>query len=355
MFDQLRTQKMVYLGYLAAGIAHELNNPIGFVYANMDHLERYVRALRRRFEDEGGAAGDERTAVLFTALDGALRGARDGGARMKRAVTNLRRCSRPDRDTSSVETEEMVSAGHLVQDVVHELDDPICTVRSSLELATQYLEELKEIVRGSSRWDAEEDRIFGTLDRLLLSCRNGADRTRQIVEDLERFSRGDEAEFAKVDIHQALESTLMLLMNRYKNRIMVHREYGDLPEIGCYAGQLNQVFMNLLINAVQAIPGDGDVWISTRVEGDEAILSIRDNGRGIPPEHLNRIFDPFFTTKDPEEGTGLGLSISRDIIDRHGGTLEVESEVGKGTTFTVRLPIGEEETGDRRQEAGGRR
>ena len=343
MFDKLRTQKMAYLGYLAAGIAHELNNPVGFVYANMDHLERYVEALRERFADEGAAADDERLAALFTVLDESLRGARDGGVRMRRAAVDLRRrAGSPDRKArpdASVEAEEMVSAGQLVQDVVHDLDDPICTVRSELARVAQYLEELKEIARRSSDWDVVGDRTFGTLDRLLLSCRNGMDRTKQIVEDLERFSRGDEAEFAKMDLHQALESTLTLLTNSYKNRIAVHREYGDLPEIDCYAGQIHQVLMNLLINAAQAIPKEGDVWISTRAEGGEAILSVRDNGRGIRSGDLNRIFDPFFTTKDPEEGTGLGLSISRDIVDRHGGTLEVESEVGKGTTFTVRLPI----------------
>ena len=132
----------------------------------------------------------------------------------------------------------------------------------------------------------------------------------------------------------------MLLTSLYKNRITVHREYGDVPEIGCYGGQFGQVLMNLLINAAQAISDEGDVWISTRAEDDEAILTIRDNGRGIAPEDLDHIFDPFFTTKGPEEGTGLGLGISWNIVERHGGEIEVESEVGKGTRFTVRLPVG---------------
>ena len=349
MLDELHTQKMASLAYLIPGIAHELNNPTSFVYANMDHLERYVGRLRKRFEEEELRAEKRKDAegvdALFETLDRVVRGTRQGAARMKRIVEELRTssrkgCSERTKQTRLIQPEEMTSTEQLVRDVADKLNDPVNVVYSNICLLERHVEELKGIARESPEWDVEEDRTFRTLDRLIASCRNGTDRMRRIVEDLRRFSQEDKAELREVDIREEVESTLMLLTSLYKNRITVHREYGDVPEIGCYGGQFGQVLMNLLINAAQAISDEGDVWISTRAEDDEAILTIRDNGRGIASEDLDHIFDPFFTTKGPEEGTGLGLGISWNIVERHGGEIEVESEVGKGTRFTVRLPVG---------------
>ena len=241
----VHSEKMAGLGKLVAGVAHELNNPIGFIYANMDHFRRYVGELKTVF---------------------------DGG---------------------SLPAEPAERAG----------------------------------------------RAFEVLGRLTESCSNGADRIKKIVQGLRTFSRLDEAECKAVDIHEGIDSTLALLENYLKDRIQVHQDYGDLPQVECYAGQLNQVFMNLLTNAADAIEGEGDIWITTAVEDEIVRVSIRDSGAGIDPENLKQIFDPFFTTKDVGKGTGLGLSISYGIVEKHGGKIEVESKVGEGTTFTVVVPV----------------
>ena len=157
--------------------------------------------------------------------------------------------------------------------------------------------------------------------------------------DLRKFARQDAEEMGETDIHEGIESTLTITHNRLKNRITVHKEFGEIPKIRCYPGQLNQVFMNLLTNAADAIEGEGEVWIKTRVDGDKVKISVRDNGCGIPDDTLPKIFDPFVTTKPVGSGTGLGLAVSHQIIERHGGSITVDSEVGKGTEFVLTLPV----------------
>jgi signal transduction histidine kinase len=160
------------------------------------------------------------------------------------------------------------------------------------------------------------------------------------VQNLRTFSRLDEAEFKKVDIHDGLESTLRLLSRFFSSgTITLRREYGRLPPVDCYAGQLNQVWMNLLANAAHAVKCGGVVSVSTESRGDSVIVRVRDTGCGIAPENLPRIFDPFFTTKPVGEGTGLGLSVTYGIIERHHGAIEVESRLGEGTVFTVTIPV----------------
>jgi signal transduction histidine kinase len=160
------------------------------------------------------------------------------------------------------------------------------------------------------------------------------------VLNLRTFSRLDEAEFKKVDIHEGIESTIRLLSRYYNSgAITLRRRYSELPLVDCYAGQLNQVWMNLLVNAAQATKEGGVVQVETIVEGEMVAVRISDTGCGIRPEHLKKIFDPFFTTKPVGEGTGLGLSVTYSIIERHGGSIKVESCAGQGTTFTVTLPV----------------
>ena len=181
--------------------------------------------------------------------------------------------------------------------------------------------------------------MLSDLDTLIANSQEGAERVRQIVLDLRNFSRLDEAEQKEVDIHEGINSTLTIVQNRFSDRIRTHLDLGELPKIRCYPGQLNQVMMNLLTNAADAIEGEGEVWIKTWVDGDKVKISVRDNGCGIPDDTLPKIFDPFVTTKPVGSGTGLGLAISHQIIQQHNGSIDVESKVSKGTEFVLTLPI----------------
>jgi signal transduction histidine kinase len=167
----------------------------------------------------------------------------------------------------------------------------------------------------------------------------GSERVTGIVKRLKTFARLDEAELQLADIHAGIEDTLVLLAHELKKGVEVEKSFGTIPKINCYPGQLNQVFLNVLVNAVQAIDGKGKITIETRSEDSQVVVKIADDGSGIPPEALPRIFDPGFTTKGVGVGTGLGLSIVYGIIQDHAGDISVESEVGRGTAFTIRLPI----------------
>jgi signal transduction histidine kinase len=178
---------------------------------------------------------------------------------------------------------------------------------------------------------------------MIEDCQVGAVRIRDIVQNLRTFSRLDEAEFKDVDLHEGIDATVRMLSRYFStDNIVLVREYGEVPTIDGYSGQLNQVWMNLLANAAQALgTSGGTVKIATRVLGEVVEVSVSDTGKGIPAGDLEHIFDPFYTTKPVGEGTGLGLSISFSIIERHRGRIDVHTEVGKGTTFVVRLPLRE--------------
>jgi signal transduction histidine kinase len=181
--------------------------------------------------------------------------------------------------------------------------------------------------------------VLADLGGVLDGCAEGVERTTGLVRDLRTFSRLDQADIAAVDLHAALDSTLNLLRSRMIG-IHVERCYGDLPPVECLAGQINQVFMNLLANAADAVGEGGHVTVRTERCPDERVaIDVEDDGGGISPEHLERIFDPFFTTKEPGQGTGLGLAISYGIVTRHGGTLTVRSAPGAGSSFRVELPL----------------
>jgi two-component system NtrC family sensor kinase len=178
------------------------------------------------------------------------------------------------------------------------------------------------------------------LGSIIADCREGTTRIKDIVQNLRTFSRLDEAEFKKTDIHEGIDSTIRLL-SRYLSggNINLVRDYGNIPAIEAYSAQLNQVWMNLLVNAAQAVGGvQGELRVTTHSDGTNVTVSVSDTGNGIEPDVLSKIFDPFFTTKPVGEGTGLGLSITFGIVERHGGKIEVNSELNKGTTFSVILP-----------------
>jgi two-component system NtrC family sensor kinase len=183
------------------------------------------------------------------------------------------------------------------------------------------------------------DHILGDIPKLLAESADGAERVRTIVQNLKSFSRVDRAERERANLNDCLESTLSIAWNELKYTCTVEKEYDpDLPPILCYPQQLNQVFLNILVNAAHSIEKSGTIRIRTWHDDGYVHVSISDTGRGIPEEIRHRIFEPFFTTKEPGKGTGLGLSISYDIVTRHGGTIDLESRAGEGTTFTIHFP-----------------
>ena len=184
---------------------------------------------------------------------------------------------------------------------------------------------------------------FPSLSRVIEECSavidDGSERIVTIVKKLRSFARLDEAELKSADIHQGLDDTLALLRHELEDRIQVKRSYDEIPRVKCYPGRLNQVFLNILMNAAHAIEGDGEIAIATWQEGNEIHVIIADNGIGIPSVCLDKLFDPGFTTKGVGVGTGLGLAISYQIVEEHGGRISVESTPGKGSAFRITIPI----------------
>jgi signal transduction histidine kinase len=260
----LQSEKMASIGQLAAGVAHEINNPIGFVNSNLGTLRNYVNQLLN----------------VLAAFEKALDFVPDGPA------------------------------------------------RNHIETAMQ---------------EAELDYLKNDIVALLDESSDGLGRVRRIVQDLKDFSHSDQGEWVYADLHKGLESTLNVVNNEIKYKARVIKEFGKLPMIRCLPSQLNQVFMNLLVNAAHAIETQGEITLRTGVEGNatdgNVWVEIADTGVGIPEPILTRIFDPFFTTKPVGKGTGLGLSLSYGIVQKHGGHIDVGSEVGKGSVFRVTLPI----------------
>jgi signal transduction histidine kinase len=252
-----------------------------------------------------------------------------------------------------VQQEKMASLGQLVAGVAHELNNPIGSIYANLPILDEYVHDLIKLVEYAQQLplaDEHRQALAGKLDeidfdfvredagQLIASGKNAANRVKEIVGSLRNFSRLDEAELKDVLLEDGLDSTLALLHHQSKNRIDIVRDYQLKQPVSCYAGQINQVFMNLLSNAIQAIEGHGTITVETRRQDNNALIKIRDSGCGIPKENLNKIFDPFFTTKKIGEGTGLGLSITYGIIEKHRGTISVESSPELGTCFTITLP-----------------
>lgn len=258
----LQSEKLASIGQLAAGVAHEINNPIGFVNSNLGTLKSYV---------------------------GQLLGVIDA-----------------------------VAAG----------------IEPLLADQPQVRKRIEEITR-----QADLDFLRKDICSLIAESIEGTARVRRIVQDLRDFSRTGEIEMEWVDLHAGLESTLNVVANEIKYKAEIVREYGALPLVECRPSQINQVFMNLLVNAAQAIPDKGRITLTSGCTEDQVWVAVSDTGKGIPPELMARIFDPFFTTKPVGKGTGLGLSVSYGIAEKHGGRIEVASQLGEGSTFTLWLPV----------------
>jgi signal transduction histidine kinase len=235
-----------------------------------------------------------------------------------------------------LQSEKMRSLGQLVAGVAHEINNPIGFVHANLQLLQEYMERwLRARERGEDAVKLQE-----AIAKLLARSREGTERVKKIVQDLRTFSRMDSAEVSEADLNEEIERTLTLMEPRFKDGVAVIRDFdAALPRVRCLAGQLNQVFMNLLMNSCDALEGRGTIRLRSRRIKGGVRLEFADDGPGIPAEVQGRIFEPFFTTKPVGQGTGLGLSLSHGIIERHGGRMLVSSEPGEGATFIIELPL----------------
>ena len=257
-----------------------------------------------------------------------------------------------------LQSEKMASIGQLAAGVAHEINNPMGFINSNLTTLKKYTGRMAEFIEYLSKnilnnsdseitRQVEDTRRLLKIDHILNDSLNlieesieGAGRVKSIVQDLNSFSRVDQAECDMINLNEALETTINIAWNEIKYVATLNREFGDIPMIKCHPQQINQVFLNLLVNASHAIGEmQGAIAVRTWSEDEQVFVSVADSGCGIPEDIKQRIFEPFFTTKDVGKGTGLGLSISYDIIHKHGGEITVDSEVGCGTTFVVKLPI----------------
>ncbi|MCB0309449.1 MAG: PAS domain-containing protein [Bdellovibrionales bacterium] len=252
-----------------------------------------------------------------------------------------------------VHSEKMSSLGQMVAGIAHELNNPINFISGNVDVLEEYVEDIKSVIQALSKpenypitndwWNKlkethDLDYKIDDLKSISSSIRKGSERSTEVIQGLRTFSRLDEAQLKETDIHQDIDTTLMLLRNQYKDRIEIIKEYGAIEPFRCFSSQLNQVYMNLLQNAIHAIKGKGKIWIRTRLTDSHLEIEFQDNGSGMSEETKAKIFDPFFTTKAVGEGTGLGLSVTYGIIQKHQGSIHVESSLGKGTKFTVSIP-----------------
>jgi two-component system NtrC family sensor kinase len=262
----LQQEKMASIGQLAAGVAHEINNPTGFIMSNLGSLQKYADRL------------SEFIAAQSEALEESSAPVEGGNGNLLARIKELRKSLKID----------------------------------------YIMEDTKSLIRESI---------------------DGTERIKRIVQDLKSFSHAGDSELKMADINTGLESTINIVWNELKYKATVKKEYGDIPKTQCNPGQLNQVFMNMLVNAAHAIEKQGEIIVRTWHEDGQICVSISDTGCGIPEDKLGRIFEPFFTTKEVGKGTGLGLSIAYDIVKKHNGEIKVESEAGRGSTFTIKTPV----------------
>lgn len=274
----LHSEKMAAIGQLAAGVAHEINNPTGFIGSNLKTLQSYQSKMMELIGCYRDVVGMLRESSCFARLE-------------------------PDIKNALIHLETFKKAN----DIEFLMEDSIDLVKD---------------------------------------CSEGAMRIKKIVSDLKALAHPGDDRVRMMDVNKGLASTLNVVQKELKYKAVVRQEFGKIPIIWGYPQELNQVFMNILINAAQAIEGRGHILVRTRVADDQVEVMIQDDGSGVDPENIPRLFEPFFTTKAVGKGTGLGLHIAYDIVKKHRGTIEVQSELGKGTAFTVRLPVSTEDHGD---------
>lgn len=281
---------------------------------------REMEALRAKAEKEAAEA----RAALAEGLARANRELEEANSKLRETQVQL------------IQNEKMASLGQLVAGIAHEINNPLSFVLSNVFSVGGWIGEVLAEA-GDGLDDAARRKLEKARARVQDSG-EGLERVRELVVKLRTFSRLDEGEFKTVDIREAIESVLLFLRHKMADRIEVRRDYGPDNRLGCFAGQLNQVLMNILANAVDAIDGAGTITVRTEAAGDDFVVAVTDTGCGIAPETLERIFDPFFTTKPVGQGTGLGLAISYKIMQAHKGRIEVSSEPGEGTEVRLVIP-----------------
>jgi PAS domain S-box-containing protein len=266
----LQSEKMASIGQLAAGVAHEINNPTGFISSNLKTLTGYQDDISRLIK------------------------------KYRKLITNLKNST------------------------------------GNKDLPPSIIEQIEKI--GALETEVDIDFVQEDIQDLVNDCREGTERIKKIVIDLKDFAHPGDDKLQVADINKGIESTLSVVSNELKYKATVTKDFGKLPHVKCYPHQLNQVFMNILVNAAQAMENTGKIHIKTRLTEGNVEIVISDTGCGMSEENLTKIFDPFFTTKEVGKGTGLGMNVSYNIIKKHRGTIDVESTVGEGTTFTILIP-----------------
>lgn len=243
-----------------------------------------------------------------------------------------------------IRSEKMASLGKLVAGIAHEVNNPLSSITSNTDLFLRSYKRLRKDIESLSKKKSPEEfkeaaGILNTLESLTNVNKEACTRIIDIVKIMKNFARLDEVEIKPIDIHEGIDSTLGILKHLHKDSIEIIKDYGDIPPLFCRASQLNQVFMNVLENAIQAIKDKGTITIKTSLEHNTIFIEISDIGTGISSENLEKIFDPGFTRKGVGVGTGLGLSITYKIVEDQGGTISVDSKLGKGTRFVIKLPL----------------
>ena len=339
-------------------------------------LEDFQRQLRENQRFYGEAIGIRKNRTSFTAdVHGIMFNYKDQPHLMAeiRDITKQKEAEKSIREanaelrkineelksaqTQLIQSEKMASLGQLTAGIAHEINNPINFIHASVAPLKRNIEDIRELynrfkniieeknteakvkeLHDFSR-EIEADYLFDEILSLLKGMDEGSHRSKEIVQGLRSFSRMDEDVFKQADLHEGLDSTLMLLKNKLKKHVTVHKDYKLKYHVDCLPGKINQVFMNILNNSEQAIEGKGKIEIKTWNDDKQAYISFRDTGTGMNNETKQKIFEPFFSTKGVGKGTGLGLSISYGIIQKHRGEIKIESEIGKGSTFLVVLPL----------------
>jgi hemerythrin-like metal-binding protein/PAS domain S-box-containing protein len=349
---RLRRADGEYRWFLETGVPRNTRDGgfAGFTGSGVDITRRkQAEAVLRHARDQLEIRVAERTAEL----SGANRQLLEEKAEQQTLIKKLE-----EAHNQLLQSEKMASIGQLAAGVAHEINNPIGYVNSNLGTLGKYVQDLLRMLAAydgekqanaspaiqALRRELDIDFLREDTGNLLKESLEGVERVKRIVQDLKDFSHVDEAEWQYANLNRGLESTLNVAWNEIKYKAEVVKDYGEIPDIRCLPQQLNQVFMNVLVNAAQAMDRRGSISILTRFDGERVCVTISDTGKGIPPELLTRIFDPFFTTKPIGKGTGLGLSIAYGIINKHKGKIEVESTVGQGTTFRIYLPATDQGT-----------